>query len=213
MTVADHPEDARCGFCGRGPDEVNRIVAGLTSWICDSCITACYEILSQVEYLTDSAADQARPEADGVLAGIGAATTARISGDEAAARGILETLWAEQEGDSDPLDQAIIAHYMADLQDGAEAALTWNLRAVEAAERVAAPDDELSAIPEPWRGLRPSLYLNAARDLAAMGRNAEAGEFLTRADDCLVDLPESGYGRLVRDDVNALRSDLSTQQQ
>jgi hypothetical protein len=121
-------------------------------------------------------------------------------------------LWAQQDSDSDPLDQAVIAHYLADLQDGAEAALTWNLRAVEAAERGAVPGTELSAIPQPWRGLRPSLYLNAARDLAAMGRQAEAGDFLTRADDCLADLPESGYGRLVREDINALRSDLFKQQ-
>jgi hypothetical protein len=137
MTVADHPEDARCGFCGRGPDEVDRLIAGLTTWICNSCVAACYEILSQVECLTGSATAQGRPVADGVLTAIGAATTARISGDEAAARGILGTLWAQQESDSDPLDQAIVAHYMADLQDRAEAALTWNLRAVEAAERVA----------------------------------------------------------------------------
>ena len=35
----------RCSFCGKGQDEVNRLVAGPGVYICDECIEVCFEIL------------------------------------------------------------------------------------------------------------------------------------------------------------------------
>jgi ATP-dependent Clp protease ATP-binding subunit ClpX len=37
----------RCSFCGRGEDEVERLVAGKSAHICDSCIGACVTVLEQ----------------------------------------------------------------------------------------------------------------------------------------------------------------------
>lgn len=35
----------RCSFCGKGQNEVNRLVAGPGVYICDECIEVCFEIL------------------------------------------------------------------------------------------------------------------------------------------------------------------------
>ena len=35
----------KCSFCGKGHDEVNRLVAGPGVYICDECIEVCFEIL------------------------------------------------------------------------------------------------------------------------------------------------------------------------
>ena len=38
----------RCSFCGKSPDEVNRLIAGPDGvFICDECVRLCEHILSQ----------------------------------------------------------------------------------------------------------------------------------------------------------------------
>jgi len=34
-----------CSFCGKSPEEVHRLIAGPTVYICDECIDLCNEIL------------------------------------------------------------------------------------------------------------------------------------------------------------------------
>jgi ATP-dependent Clp protease ATP-binding subunit ClpX len=38
-----------CTFCGRPKDSVRKLVAGLSGYICDSCIATCNEILAEEE--------------------------------------------------------------------------------------------------------------------------------------------------------------------
>ncbi len=45
--------DAHCSFCGRGRDEVQRIIAGYGGYICNECITQCYYMLSEEGYIDD----------------------------------------------------------------------------------------------------------------------------------------------------------------
>ncbi len=40
------PRYTRCSFCGKGPDQVKRLVAGPGVYICDKCIKLCYEVLA-----------------------------------------------------------------------------------------------------------------------------------------------------------------------
>jgi len=35
----------QCSFCGKSPEEVKRLIAGPTVYICDECIDLCNEIL------------------------------------------------------------------------------------------------------------------------------------------------------------------------
>jgi ATP-dependent protease Clp ATPase subunit len=36
-----------CSFCGKRPDEVQRLIAGPTVYICDECIMLCVDILAE----------------------------------------------------------------------------------------------------------------------------------------------------------------------
>ena len=41
-------EKVRCNFCGRGQDEVRRIISGKKgAYICDECIEICQELLGE----------------------------------------------------------------------------------------------------------------------------------------------------------------------
>jgi len=37
----------RCSFCGKGPDQAQRLIAGPGVYICDACIGLCNEILAE----------------------------------------------------------------------------------------------------------------------------------------------------------------------
>ncbi len=41
------PIDARCSFCGKSRDQVQRLVAGPGVFICDACVALCNEIIQQ----------------------------------------------------------------------------------------------------------------------------------------------------------------------
>ncbi len=51
----DEDKDLRCSFCGKEQEEVKRLVAGPSVYICDECIEVCNEIVS--EDLPDEAED------------------------------------------------------------------------------------------------------------------------------------------------------------
>ena len=36
---------ARCSFCGKSQDEVNRLIAGPTVYICDECVHLCHDAM------------------------------------------------------------------------------------------------------------------------------------------------------------------------
>ena len=41
----DRPRHTRCSFCGKGEDQVRKLVAGPGVCICDQCIDLCNEVL------------------------------------------------------------------------------------------------------------------------------------------------------------------------
>ena len=48
MPRKDAQEDVlQCSFCGKSPEEVQRLIAGPTAYICDECIDLCNEILRE----------------------------------------------------------------------------------------------------------------------------------------------------------------------
>src|SRR6516162_5228723 len=48
MPGKDAQEDVlQCSFCGKAPEEVQRLIAGPTAYICDECIDLCNEILRE----------------------------------------------------------------------------------------------------------------------------------------------------------------------
>jgi ATP-dependent Clp protease ATP-binding subunit ClpX len=47
----DKEEKLRCSFCGKGQDEVRKLIAGPTVYICDECVELCNDIIAEELYL------------------------------------------------------------------------------------------------------------------------------------------------------------------
>src|SRR5690606_25726548 len=58
-------------------------------------------------------------------------------------RARFAAIWGELGEDADPIHRCILAHYMADVQDGPEEALLWDQRALDAARGM--DEDEFAA--------------------------------------------------------------------
>ncbi|MFC0626716.1 hypothetical protein [Kribbella deserti] len=99
--------------------------------------------------------------------------------DPQAGRDRLGELWNEAAGD--PFHRCTIAHYLADLQDETEDELTWDLRALEAANAVT--DEQVRQIDHSLQveSLLPSLHLNLADDYRRLGLPDEARHHLETA--------------------------------
>jgi hypothetical protein len=208
MSSAHEPTAPVCGFCGRGPDDVERLIQGLTAWICDGCVAFCHGILQQVDPPADGTAAEAPP--DPVMAGLAEASTLATSGDRAAARARYEEIWTDLGPDGDPLHVVTLAHQFADLQDDPQAALDWDLRALAGIDGLT--DERAQQYHHSLRveGLRPSLHLNVADNLARLGRPDEALAHLELAEKALPALPDDGYGAMIRGGVTRLRARLGS---
>jgi hypothetical protein len=142
------------------------------------------------------------------MAAIATAQQAALSGERDRARGLFADLWAQVGEGGDPLHRMTLAHFMADAQDDPEQELAWDLRAVAAADELT---DERASSFQPSlavRGMRPSLHGSLAADYEKLGRLDEAREQLALAEAALPDLPEGGYGDLVRSVIRDLRDRL-----
>ncbi|NLI32849.1 MAG: ATP-dependent Clp protease ATP-binding subunit ClpX [Deltaproteobacteria bacterium] len=51
----DRGSDLRCSFCGKSQDEVKKLIAGPTVYICDECVELCNDIIAE-EYEREEAA-------------------------------------------------------------------------------------------------------------------------------------------------------------
>ena len=43
----DHGDDLLCSFCGKSQEEVKKLIAGPSVYICDECIQLCNEIIDE----------------------------------------------------------------------------------------------------------------------------------------------------------------------
>lgn len=50
MAKKDKEEKLKCSFCGKGHDEVRKLIAGPTVYICDECVELCNEIIAEELY-------------------------------------------------------------------------------------------------------------------------------------------------------------------
>ncbi|MGH3319448.1 MAG: hypothetical protein ACRDN9_04590 [Streptosporangiaceae bacterium] len=135
---------------------------------------------------------------DEVMARITEAVTFRRKGDNESARVGLEAVWTEIGPDGDPFHRCVLAHYMADAQDGPREKLLWDQRALDAAgsltdERAKEYHASLSV-----RGFYPSLHLNLAQDHHLLGDEARARDQIERAKEVAHLLGDDGYGNTVR---------------
>lgn len=121
-----------------------------------------------------------------------------VDGVPEEARALFARAWAARRDD---YDACIAAHYMARHQPTPAETLAWNERALMHALRVTEgrADDFL-----------PSLYLNLADALAAVGQVNEARAAAQHAAARLAGLPENGYREFVAGGVRRLLQRLSS---
>jgi hypothetical protein len=52
----------RCSFCDKSQDDVRKLIAGPTAYICDECVAVCVDIITDDARRSAQPAHQARPE-------------------------------------------------------------------------------------------------------------------------------------------------------
>lgn len=139
---------------------------------------------------------------DPTMVAITDAVTAGRSGDTAAARLNLESLWDEIGPDGDALHRCTLAHFLADLYDDAATSLVWDARALEAADSLDDTRVKQEHASLQIRGFYPSLHLNLADDHRRLGDFDAATEHLTAARIYVGALADDGYGATVRSGID-----------
>lgn len=209
---------AACSFCGAGPAQVERLISGPGVWICDGCVRASYEIIESLDQKQPAGVGEAGPAPRGdanpavpvddpIMSTIAQVQQDALRGHREQAAAAYELLWTRVEHGR-PLHRISVAHYLADLQDDPLDELQWDQRALEAAAEVDPLDPDAAAVAP----LRASLHTNTARVLYRLGRLDDAHHQLEAARTAVEILPEDGYGRLVRSQIDALGAELSGQQ-
>lgn len=146
---------------------------------------------------------------DPVMTIVGEAVGLGRSGDRAKARELLERAWERVGPDGDALHRIGIAHSMADLQDVPEHELTWDLRALQAADELTDGRVAEAGIASSAGGFYPSLHLNLGEAYRKLGRPVEATEHLCSGLDAAQTLgwaaePPDGYQAMVLDGLRRL---------
>jgi hypothetical protein len=146
------------------------------------------------------------PMDDPMMATIAQVQQLALQGQREQAASAYEQLWPQVEHGR-LLHRICLAHYMADLQDDPVEELRWDERALEAAAEITPQDTDAAAVAP----LRASLHVNTARTLHKLGRQEAARQQLTAARQAEQALPENGYGRLVRSQIDALSAEMNQQ--
>ncbi|MGW7191439.1 hypothetical protein ACWGIP_20160, partial [Streptomyces sp. NPDC054838] len=113
--------------------------------------------------------EQREASEDAVMTRIGQAVILLHAGDREEARNRLGEIWSELGEGGDLLHRCTLAHYMADAQDDPADELAWDLRALSAAEGIAAGPPPA----RPHQAVRvfyPSLHLSLAADYVKLRR-------------------------------------------
>ncbi|GAB2954772.1 hypothetical protein ACFMQL_36445 [Nonomuraea fastidiosa] len=130
-------------------------------------------------------------------------------GQREAARELFARIWDDIGGErGDPLHVCVLAHSMADVQDDVREELTWDLRALAAADRITDERVAEAGVPLSVAGLYPSLHLNLAECYRKLGDLGSAREHLRRAREEIGVLADDDYGRLIRGGLERLAEQL-----
>lgn len=130
------------------------------------------------------------------------------AGERELARADFRTLWEKLSPD-DHFHRCVLAHYMADAQDDAEAELHWDRIALDMA--MAATPNEFD---ERFPGMTlasffPSLHLNLAASHENLGQLNEAVEHIEIAHRASNALPHSPLGAMTAQAITRIRSRLN----
>jgi len=118
---------------------------------------------------------------------------AEMKGRRDEARSLFLQAWEIRQDD---VDACIAAHYVARHQVTPTDTLRWNEVSLQHA---------ISSSADSVRSFYPSLYLNLGKSYEDIGETARARELYEKGAGCIEDVPEVGYGDVVRQGLrNAL---------
>jgi hypothetical protein len=126
-----------------------------------------------------------------------AVTLGRAASPEIARTTLLE-IWKTIGPQGDPLHRCTLAHYLADLQEDAAQALSWDIRALDAADSLTSERVQQHHAGVDVRGFYPSLHLNLADNYRQLGSFEAAQREIASARACLDALADDGYGQTIR---------------
>ncbi|MET9322735.1 hypothetical protein ABZX75_21445 [Streptomyces sp. NPDC003038] len=161
--------------------------------------------------------EQQEASEDAVMTRIGQAVILLHAGDREEARNRLGEIWSEIGEEGDSLHRCTLAHYMADAQDDPADELTWDLRALRAADGLGEdprPREGRTGRHEPHLAMRvfyPSLHLSLAADYVKLRRPEAARVHLARARAATGALSDDGYGNGVRAAIARLERRLAAE--
>jgi hypothetical protein len=102
-------------------------------------------------------------------------------GQREQARRVFEGLWREIETEGEPFHRCVLAHFMADVQDDPRDELSWDLRALEAAESLTDERVKAHHVSMSLSGFFPSLHLNVGEAYRKVGDSKNARKHLGEA--------------------------------
>lgn len=147
-------------------------------------------------------------EADEVMERVTAAIDLGRTGDRDEARARLAAIWDELGPSGDPLHRCTVAHFAADLQEDPRVELEWDERALEAAMSLTDERAQRYHASLQVEGFMPSLHLNLAEDHRTLGDLGRARQHADLAAAFADPLPDDGYGRMIRQGIARIASEL-----
>lgn len=130
------------------------------------------------------------------------------TGDRDEARARLAAIWDELGPSGDPLHRCTVAHFAADLQEDPRVELEWDERALEAAMSLTDERAQRYHASLQVEGFMPSLHLNLAEDHRTLGDLGRARHHADLAAAFADPLPDDGYGRMIRQGIARIASEL-----
>src|SRR5690606_12691256 len=133
-------------------------------------------------------------------------------GQRDAARDLFAQIWDDIGRESgDPLHVCVLAHSMADVQDDVQDELTWDLRALAAADRITDERTGDAGVALPAAGLYPSLHLNLSECYHKLGEPDRARDHVRQARATIEALGDDEYGKLIKDGLTRMEEQLREQ--
>jgi hypothetical protein len=141
---------------------------------------------------------------DPLMERITAAIEQLHAGKKEEAREAFSELWHIMSGDPDPFHVCILAHYMADAQDDVGSELVWDLRALEAADRVTDGRVKEHHASLTIDSFYPSLHLNVGDAFLRSGNVEQARLHVRAAETAVQNLPDTPLAEMTRKGIVAL---------
>ena len=151
---------------------------------------------------------------DEVMVRVGQGIDLSHGGERDAARQLFSEVWSDIGGDGgDPFHRLAVAHSMADVQDDPRDELTWDLRALQAADLITDKRAAQGGVTNGVATFYPSLHLNLGECYRKLGKIDSAREHLLLGQAAIGALGDDGYGKMISGGLDKFAERLASSEQ